>query len=178
MGALKDEEISTAVNGVTGLMRQSTKAAKKGDNVDKQLGVMFQKMADKTTAILAKRMTQAKKAGNDDPHAFLDYMKEDEVNMLLTSMLPVIKLEAGKYMIGAEKKPIQIKNDSLLIRVGGGYATLEEYLHQNGPFECIKIVKVMKEKSCDFKSAVEFYLNKHKATKKVVADFLKADCSN
>lgn len=103
-------------------------------------------MADKTTAMIAKKMTKAKKLGNDDPHAFLDHMNEEEINMLLTSLLPVLKLEAGKYMIGTEKKPIQIKNDSLLIRVGGGYATLEEYLHQNGPFECIKLAKVMRDK--------------------------------
>ena len=83
---------------------------------------------------------------NEMYHKRDDYMNEEEINMPLTSLLPVLKLEAGKYMIGTEKKPIQIKNDSLLIRVGGGYATLEEYLHQNGPFECIKIAKVMRDK--------------------------------
>ena len=39
--ALKDEEISSTVNSVTKLMKQHTRAAKKGDNVDKQLGAMF-----------------------------------------------------------------------------------------------------------------------------------------
>ena len=159
-------------------MKQHTKTAKKGDNVDKQIAAMFEKMAGKTAALIATKMAKAKRHGNDDPHAFLDYMNEEEINMLLTSLLPVLKLEAGKYMIGTEKKPIQIKNDSLLIRVGGGYATLEEYLHQNGPFECIKIAKVMRDKGCDFKAAVEFYLNKHKASKKVVEEWLKTDSSN
>ena len=31
-----------------------------------------------------------------------------------------------------------------MIRVGGGYSKLEEYIKQNGPFECIKIYKLMK----------------------------------
>ena len=37
-----------------------------------------------------------------------------------------------------------IKNNSVMIRVGGGFMTLEEYIKQNGPFECIKIYKLMK----------------------------------
>ena len=160
------------------MMKQHSKAAKKGDNVDKALAGLFEKMSAKTAAMIATTMAKAKRHGKEDPHAFLDYATEEDINLLLTSLLPVLRLEAGKYMLGTEKKPIQIKNDSLLIRVGGGYATLEEYLRQNGPFECIKIAKVMRDKECDFKAAVEFYLNKHKADKKVVADWLKAGGEN
>ena len=36
----------------------------------------------------------------------------------------------------------------------------------------------MRDKKCDFKTAVEFYLNKHKAPKKVVQDWLKSDTSH
>jgi len=71
---------------------------------------------------------RAKARGDNEKDAFLNHMSMDDVNMLLTSLLPVIKLEAGKYMIGTEKKPILIKSNKLMLRVGGGYATLEEYL--------------------------------------------------
>ena len=81
-------------------------------------------------------------------------------------------------MFGTKKITAKIVNNQLVIRVGGGYATLEEYLKQNGPFECIKIAKHMRDKKCDFKTAVEFYLNKHKAPKKVVQDWLKSDTSH
>jgi len=36
----------------------------------------------------------------------------------------------------------------------------------------------MRDKKCDFKSAVDFYLNKHKAPKKVIQDWLKSDTSH
>lgn len=95
-------------------------------------------------------------------------------------MLPIIKLEGqdGKYMIGTQKQSIQIKSDRLFIRVGGGYATLEEYLKQNGPFECIKLAKVMRDQKCGYKDAVTFYLNKHKAAKNVMKEWLTSDDNN
>ena len=55
-------------------------------------------------------------------------MTEDEIEQFLCSQLPIIKLAEGKYMIGTEYKPILARSDRLLIRVGGGYATLEQYL--------------------------------------------------
>ena len=51
-----------------------------------------------------------------------------------------------------------------MLRVGGGYATLEEHLRQVGPFECIKIYKLMKgnklkkQEPMTFKNAVIYYL--------------------
>ena len=36
----------------------------------------------------------------------------------------------------------------------------------------------MRDKQCDFKTAVEFYLTKHKAPKKVIQDWLKSDTSH
>jgi len=65
-----------------------------------------------------------------------------------------------------------------MIRVGGGYATMEEYLRQNAPFECIKILKTMRDKKCTFKKAVSYYLEKHNASKRVVQNWLKADSGN
>lgn len=36
----------------------------------------------------------------------------------------------------------------------------------------------MRDNECDFKTAVEFYLTKHKAPKKVIQDWLKSDTSH
>ena len=57
-----------------------------------------------------------------------------------------------------------IKSNSIMIRVGGGFATLEDHIRQVGPFECIKIYKLMKgnhdkeELPMSFKEAVAYYL--------------------
>ena len=51
-----------------------------------------------------------------------------------------------------------------MIRVGGGFATLEDHIRQVGPFECIKIYKLMKgsekQEPMGFVDAVVFYLKK------------------
>ena len=141
---------------------------------------MFEGMVRQTTKLLTKKVvkSKAKQPESENKHAFIDIMNEEEIHQLLTSLLPIVKLEPGKYMIGTEKKPIQIKSDRLYIRVGGGYMSLEDYIKQNGPFECIKLNKVMRDKNFSFKEAVKFYLDKHKASKKVVSDWLKAEDSN
>ena len=68
-----------------------------------------------------------------------------------------------------------------MIRVGGGYATLEDHIRQVGPFECIKIYKLMKgndqkkEKPMSYKEAVMFYLSKHKTPDRIVKQFLSTE---
>lgn len=71
-----------------------------------------------------------------------------------------------------------IKNNSVMVRVGGGFTTLEDYIKQNGPFECIKIYKLMKGDEVrktlpmSFKDAVTTYLKKLKAVDKVIKSYL------
>ena len=161
--------------------------SKHANEVDKKVAALAQANIEKIGAIIAKSKTRAEKAGKTEPEAYLDFMDLKELEAFVTAFLPVLKADENnpkdvkkeaKYLIGTEKKSLQIKSTDILIRVGGGYATLEEYLKQNGPFECIKIAKHMRDKKCDFKTAVEFYLNKHKAPKKVVQDWLKSDTSH
>jgi len=69
-----------------------------------------------------------------------------------------------------------IKANSIMIRVGGGFATLEEHIRQVGPFECIKIYKQMKgsEKSppMSFQDAVVFYMKRLKSPDKIVVNYM------
>jgi len=114
-------------------------------------------------------------------------MNEEELQIALLAILPIIKIELNnsdekcKYMIGTQAAVMLIKNNSVMIRVGGGFATLEEYIKQVGPFECIKIYKKMKgdaqrgTEPMNFKDAVVFYLNKHKAADKVIKNYVSSD---
>ena len=161
-------------------MRKNSKAAKKGDDIAKQFAAMQEKMAVEISKMIAQKMAMMKEEEmKNDKLAFIDKLNSEEVNKLLVALLPVLQLETGgKYMIGTAKHTVQIKSDRLFIRVGGGFATLEDYLKQNGPFECIKIAKVMRDKNCSYKDAVAVYLDKHKASKAVVKEWLKGDDSN
>ena len=116
-------------------------------------------------------------------------MSVEELDSVLLAMLPVIKLEEKaaasadkcKYMIGTQIGILMIKTNKIMIRVGGGFATIEEYIRQVGPFECIKLYKLMKgnpdknEEPMTFKNAVAFYLKKHKAADRIVKKYLNTD---
>ena len=93
----------------------------------------------------------------------------------MVGLIPIVKIDKGKYLIGTEVKAIQIKNDSLLVRVGGGYVTLDEHIQKVARYECLRINQLMKKKNLDFKSAVNFYLDSHKVDPKVKASWLKSD---
>ena len=111
-------------------------------------------------------------------------MNEVELQVVLIALLPIIKMEEKpapdkcKYMIGTQSGILMIRSNQIMIRVGGGFATLEEHIRQVGPFECIKIYKLMKgnpdknEAPMTFKNAVAFYLNKHKTADRIIKQYL------
>ena len=80
-------------------------------------------------------------------------MNEIELNKVLLALLPIIKIEEKpdadkcKYMAGTQVCNVMQKGNKLMVRVGGGFATIEEHIRQIGPFECIKIYKLMKGNS-------------------------------
>lgn len=74
-------------------------------------------------------------------------MKGDEVDALFAYhfnkaqlALPVKRLGPGKYMFGSKQILAKIVNGKLLIRVGGGYCGVDEFIEQYGPMEMLKIM--------------------------------------
>ena len=45
--------------------------------------------------------------------------------------VPIVRLAPGQYLIGTEKKMLIIKGESCMVRVGGGFEKLDEYLVRN-----------------------------------------------
>ena len=137
---------------------------------------------------MAAHMSDAKpQKARLEEYEFLRIMDEQELNAVLLALLPVIKLEEKppadkcKYMIGTQSTVLMIKTNKIMVRVGGGFATIEEHIRQVGPFECIKIYKLMKgnpdknEEPMTFKEAVVFYLNKHKTTDRIIKQYMNTD---
>lgn len=44
---------------------------------------------------------------------------------------PIVRISQGKYLIGTESKMLIIKGDSCMVRVGGGFERLDDYLVRN-----------------------------------------------
>lgn len=54
--------------------------------------------------------------------------------------LKVVRLDAGKYMFGTKKILAKIINNRLVIRVGGGYTSVDEFIEQYGRMELMKMI--------------------------------------
>jgi len=53
--------------------------------------------------------------------------------------VPVQKLSTGVFMFGTKKITLKLLNGKLLIRVGGGYMSAEEFIERHGASEFEKI---------------------------------------
>ena len=86
------------------------------------------------------------------PKSTYKSIKGDDVDSAFAALvnslnfnLPLIRLGPGKYLIGTETKMIVIKNSTCMVRVGGGFERLEEYLARNHDSEMEKIKRMMRE---------------------------------
>jgi hypothetical protein len=76
--------------------------------------------------------------------------KGDEVDEAMAKIinshgvqLPIIRMYGGKYLIGTESKIAIIKGTSCVVRVGGGFQNMEEYITRHEADELLKIEKLM-----------------------------------
>lgn len=61
--------------------------------------------------------------------------------------LPINRIENSKYLFGIKLFNAKIINGILMVRVGGGYMTMEEFVEKNSNKEILNIrVKMAKEK--------------------------------
>ena len=51
----------------------------------------------------------------------------------------VKRIAAGQYLFGSRKIQVKIVNGRLMIRVGGGYLSIDEFLDQYTPVELEKL---------------------------------------
>jgi len=63
----------------------------------------------------------------------------------LNYQLPVIRISAGKYLIGTGSSLVSIKGNSCMVRVGGGWEKLETFIARNAESEMEKIKKIMND---------------------------------
>jgi hypothetical protein len=75
-------------------------------------------------------------------------IKGDQIDEMFSQLLndaglnlPVKRLAPGKYMFGSKNIIAKIVNMKLLIRVGGGFMSADEFIEQYGRIEMIKMLK-------------------------------------
>lgn len=57
----------------------------------------------------------------------------------MIGLLPVVRIEAGKYLVGTNIKTMSVKNDIVLVRTGGGLMSLEEHISRVALAQCKRL---------------------------------------
>lgn len=70
----------------------------------------------------------------------IDEMFAEALNRSAYADLRVERLGPGKYMFGTKKIMAKIINNKLVIRVGGGYMAVDEFIEQYGRMELMKMI--------------------------------------
>jgi hypothetical protein len=106
--------------------------------------------------------------------------KGDEVDEAMAKIinshgvqLPIIRMYGGKYLIGTDSKIAIIKGTSCVVRVGGGFQNMEEYIMRHEADELLKIEKMMQDQGKTYTEVIKDLLNKYKAEASVVNMFMK-----
>ena len=76
------------------------------------------------------------------------YARGDEIDALFGQAImrhncavQIERLASGKYRFGSRNIIAKIINGKLVIRVGGGYMSVDEFIQQYGPIEMLKMQK-------------------------------------
>jgi len=77
--------------------------------------------------------------------------------------LPVIRITDGKYLIGTETKMVMLRNSTCMVRVGGGFERMEDYIARNQDSELDKIRKMMSENGKTYDQVIVELLQKYGA---------------
>jgi hypothetical protein len=91
----------------------------------------------------------------------------------LDVQMPIIRVIQGRYLIGTEYKMLMIKNETCMVRVGGGWEKLEEYVLRNQDSELDKIKRLMTETSRTYTAVISEYLIKYNADATVINNWQK-----
>lgn len=82
------------------------------------------KLINATKHMLKASIDKGKAEGkgvNKDVFKFLLSMKKSELELMMQSRIPCVKIEDSKFLIGASIKTLEIKGHHVMVRVGGGF---------------------------------------------------------
>jgi len=69
--------------------------------------------------------------------------------------MPIVKLQRDNtYMIGTEAKQMTVRGENCMVRVGGGYVTIQEYYNRYSSKQCVSLYQIMTNKGTTFMDTV------------------------
>lgn len=85
----------------------------------------------------------------------LEFLMNDQIE---ASLVPITKLHGvGNYLFGTKKMNVKILENELVVRVGGGYIDIHEYMVRYTDSELTKIHKQIKKEGAKKYEALDVY---------------------
>lgn len=111
------------------LLKNTTKKLRKSDDeVDRKLTEHLNRLATQQMVILTLLADQDLDADTTITPVMLNSLNLDQLEVMAQGLLPIIKVRPRNFLIGTELKQLTIQSDQLMVRVGGGFEELGEYL--------------------------------------------------
>ncbi|CAI2384062.1 unnamed protein product [Moneuplotes crassus] len=129
-----DEILSNRNNNdfkeITNLLKKNKEIKEKIEHIDATMDNLDAEI-DNVAPFIAenKKLIKKKykvKKGDELDEAIASFVNNSDIDV------PIKRTDDGKYMIGDKKISATLRNGKLLIRVGGGYQTLQEYMETIG----------------------------------------------
>lgn len=89
--------------------------------------------------------------GDDVDALFAQYLKDFGIN------IPLTRLGGGFYLFGTRKIYAKIMNGKLVVRVGGGYMVIDEFLRTYSDMELIRINKMLEKEGVEVYEELKVY---------------------
>ena len=95
------------------------------------------------------------------------------ISQLLTIYMPIFKLGASSFLIGAETKQIMVRGSNCMVRVGGGFVSMQEYYKKYATKQCVSFFHLLSQKKVDtFKNALIMLLRKQQVKEEKIQQHL------
>lgn len=93
---------------------------------------------------------------------------------MMQSMIPIIKIQADQYLIGTDLKWLEIKGINIMVRVGGGFTSLQEFISNHAATQLNNIFKSMEEYGEGFVDTISRILKNYQADPETIKEFKSA----
>ncbi len=96
------------------------------------------------------------------------------LSQLLGSFMPIVKLKKeDSYLVGAECKQITTRGENCMVRVGGGYVTIQEYYNKYATKQCVALYATMSSHNTPFLDTIIDLLEKNMASQEVIDAYIE-----
>ena len=151
------------------IMKNLTKKMENGDETDRAIHKVLTNLVTtylknfNPNADLDTNLTYDQKLEQENQHLIYE----------LATCLPFVKLAPGSYLVGTEIRSIQIKGRGVLVRTGGGYMYLSEFMLHYAKSECLKMGLMIIKQQSNYRKITINLLKKHPNTASAQKDFIR-----